>query len=99
MTIDERIRNRADQRPDRDTLAWWHDQHEQIVTAYRGLTHACNVLIAEMEDLTEKVNELRGDMKAVKEEQRRVSAEIGRINEAVEGAREAFTELNKKVKK
>ncbi len=103
-TIEDKMQERMDQRPDQHTYAWWQDQFEQVVRGYRGLTHACNVVLARIEDRDAAAKELREELRVQGNALREAKVAIGELqaemtktSAALVGSREAYRELRDKV--
>jgi chromosome segregation ATPase len=104
-TLQEQMKQRMAERPDATTLAWIDDRFEQVNKGYRGLTHACNVLIAEVEDHTDFVKSLQGQVNSLAEGLHEAQAAIGLLQAEVvelqglmQKAREAYAAMRKETK-
>lgn len=104
-TLKELMQERMDSRPDKHTLAWWQDQFEQVAKGYRGLTHACNRVLADNEDqfkniqtLVKAVTRIDLDLQEANAKIGQLQAELTELKETMDKAREAYAELNKKIK-
>lgn len=102
-TMKEQMQERMDQRPDAQTLAWWDSMLSEVASGYRGLTHAVNLVLAEIEDRDTAVKALRERVEVQADMLHRANVEIGKLQaevtllqESMEKAREAFAELKKK---
>lgn len=104
MTIQEEMKARMESRPDKHTLAWWDDQFETVAKGYRGLTHAVNCVLAEVEDRDSQVKKLAAlveswteELDAAKAAIGKLQAEVTTLKETVGKAREAYAELKKRI--
>ena len=103
-TMAERLEASLKSRPDALTLAYLDDRFGQCVDGYRGLTHACNKLLAEIADDDARINELRELVKSQAHEIHAANVEIGRLQadvvilkEAMDRARDAYAALNRRL--
>jgi flagellar motility protein MotE (MotC chaperone) len=71
------------QTPDRHTLAWWRKQFAEVLTGYRGATHAINRCLAEYADCYQREKELRADVEILRADLQSAEAEIGRLKETL----------------
>lgn len=94
----EEFRKREDVKPDQWTLKWWDERFTNQAKATRGATHACNLVLAEIEDIDAAVKKLHARVDSQTEEIHEASVAIGKLQEAMEKSREAYAELKKKVK-
>jgi peptidoglycan hydrolase CwlO-like protein len=104
-SMNEEMRQRMAERPDRQTLAWWDDRFNEQAKATRGVNHAVHLVLAEVEDQTALVKKLEAQLKAVAEVVREAQAAIGRLQAEVtelqvsmQKAREVFAQMKEKVK-
>ena len=71
---------RAKDTPDQYTLAWWNKQFSEVLTGYRGASHAINRSIAECESLVASIAALRAKIAALERERDEDRAKIGELN-------------------
>lgn len=89
-TIEQRMKERAESRPDEYTNAWWRRQFEEVATGYRGINHACNCVLAVQEDLQSEVKELR---KLVEKQEAKLTlaqSAIGQLQDEMSGLKESY---------
>lgn len=103
-TLKEQMQERMDSRPDKHTLAWWNEQFTEVAKGYRGLTHAVNLVLHEIEDRdrTLKAMQTRADLQGeILEESLaaigKLQAEVAELAETIEKARDAYSDLRKKI--
>ena len=96
-TIQEQMEERLASRPDKETLAYLDSRFDECVDGYRGLTHACNRLLAQMADQDAAVKKLEVLVKAQAQDIHAASVAIGKLQDSVQKARDAYAELRKKV--
>jgi len=101
-TIADQMQERMDSRPDKNTLAWWESQFTEVAKGYRGLTHAANLLLAEIEDRDDVVNKMHLRLEDQVKELQEAKAAIGKLQaefvEFCENSRKAYAELRTKIK-
>lgn len=84
----------ADQ-PDNYTLAWWRSQFEEVKAGYRGASHAINRSLADYEDMSEHVAELRRTVSKLEAELEADRAKIGEMSARIDRMAEFLTKLKK----
>ncbi len=94
-TPGEEFHERAGSKPDRWTLAWWKHQWEEVRRGYAGANHGINLCRAEYADCWKAVEELRARCDGLEKGMAESDAEIGRLRESLEKAREAYAALKK----
>lgn len=84
----------------------WAKEREEIRQGYRGISHSVNRCNAGYADCSEKLEELRERADSQAQELSEANAAIGKLQqevvklgEALRGAREAYSELNKTIEK
>ena len=82
-----------DERPDKWTLAWWQEQFRDVVTGYRGATHAINRAIAELCDAREEAESLKSRIAELEREAASDRAKIGELAARVDKIAAFATEL------
>lgn len=104
-TLQEQIESRMDSRPDKHTLAWWHEQFTEVAKGYRGLTHAVNLALAEIEDRDASVKKLQANsvvhLALIEQAEAKIGklqGEVTQLAEAMEKARGAYAELKQKLR-
>ena len=70
---------RAKDTPDQYTLAWWNKQFSEVLTGYRGASHAINRSIAECESLGDSLAALRNKIAALERERDEDRAKLGEL--------------------
>ena len=79
--------------PDRYTNAWYREKFAEMVKQYRGMCFTTNSCIADYEQLRAETTRLHERMEALETMHQEDRAEIGRLKETIDKAREAFQEL------
>lgn len=74
----------ANERPDKWTLAWWHEQFAKVVQGYRGATHAINLANAGLVDAREQVESLTAKCAALEKQAEADRAKIGELSARVD---------------
>lgn len=92
---------RMDSRPDAETLAWIDSRFDQVVDGYRGLTHACNLVLARIEDRDAKEKAQEKRIESLEEKLHEVQVLIGKLQaeftKSIHKQRVAYSELKKQV--
>ena len=100
-TLKEQMQARLDARPDKETLAYLDSRFDQVVDGYRGLTHAANLVLAEVEDRAATINDLKSQIDAQAAEIHDLRVSLGELQsedtETFGKMREAFSALQKRV--
>lgn len=82
-SMNDELRQRAAEKPDQYTLAWWKEQWAEANKGYRGATHAINRAIAEIADATTRIDSVEAATDSVRQEQEWIKARIGEIQSSV----------------
>ena len=91
MSLTEELKQRLGQKPDQWTLAWWHDQFQEVLKGYRGATHGINRALADYEDACKAIEELRAQVKELAADR----AKVGELQARVERMAEYLNQLKK----
>lgn len=84
MVSDEQFSERKDMKPDAYTLAWWHEQFQEVVKGYRGATHSVNRAVEAFDDLQAQLKQLAKRCEELERERKADRAKIGQLQERVE---------------
>lgn len=92
-SLADQFKEVADAMPDKYTLAWWQKKWAETQQELRGANHGINKCWAAHEELEQAIREIREELASLKEDQDVDRAEIGRLREALEKARQAYKAL------
>lgn len=98
IDLKEELKKRAEERPDKWTLAWWDEQFEEVRKAYRGATHAINLSIARCEDVCRGIDEVQERIRVAEQEREADRAKLGALTARVERMAEFLNELKAQLK-
>lgn len=80
MTISEEFQKRQQEKPDTWTLSWWRSEFQELLKAYRGLSHALSLALAELKD----VGELRDRIQTLESDREADRAKIGELQGTIQ---------------
>ena len=95
MSMTEEFQKRQAEKPDTWTLSWWRSEFQELLKAYKGATHALNLVAAVNEDLGKANKELRERIQTLESDR----AKIGEVLGIVAGFNEEFQKLKVRVDK
>ena len=78
-SIAKEFERHANERPDKWTLAWWHEQFREVVQGYRGATHSINRANAELCEAREQVEALAAKCAILERQAGEDRAKIGEL--------------------
>lgn len=82
--LSSEFRERLASKPDQWTLAWWEERFQEVLKGYRGATHGINRSLAEYEDASKAIGELRQAVTAILDGQQADRAKIGELQGRVD---------------
>lgn len=94
-SVADELQKRQAEKPDKWTLAWWDKQFQEVLSAYRGATHAMNLAQAEVADYNKQLREALGRIQAMESDRELDRAKIGELQARIDRHAEFLTELKK----
>lgn len=83
MVSEDQFSERKDTKPDAYTLAWWHEQFQEVVKGYRGATHSVNRAVEAFDDLQAQLKQVTKRCEELERERKADRAKIGQLQERV----------------
>ena len=82
-SLAEAHKERLAKQPDAWTYAWIKSQLEEFTACYRGVCHALNLAVSNMQDYSERVDRLEKRLEAVEAENKLLMAQMGELQAEV----------------